>query len=76
MTPDEVIQRIRIIAIRSDYKGVEKSDRLKVARFLKENRDHIHGLNVRHYTKGLDMMMYSKGKWRKLLMECIGSGEI
>ena len=76
MTPDETIQRIRIIAIRSEYKGVKKSDRLMVARFLKENRDHIHGLNVRHYTKALDLLMYTRSRWRKLLLECVGGGEI
>lgn len=76
LTPGEVLQRMKHIAIHYEYKGVKKPDRLKVVRYIRDQHDHIPGLNIRHYVKALDLMLYSRTQWRKLLMECVGNGSV
>lgn len=71
LSNDEALFRIRHLAIKTEYKRTTKEQRLRVYRFLKENKDHVPNLNLRHYIKALDLLLYSSAKWRKLFMQCI-----
>ena len=72
-TSGEILSHMKHIAIHSEYKAILKPDRLKVVRFLRDSQDEIPNLNLRHFIKCMDLMHYSRTKWRKLFLHCISS---
>lgn len=71
LSNDDVLAQIRRIALHSDYKKSTKADRLAVFRFLRDKQSSIPSLNLRHYTKALDLFLYSRRKWKDLFMRCL-----
>jgi len=69
LTAEEVLWKIKMLALRVDFKDADKKDRYKVYAFLKDKAAEIPGLNLRHYVKCMDLLLAGTN-WRKLFMEC------
>lgn len=68
---DEVLARMKFMAMTVPYKEVSRNDRLVVYRFLRDAHAEIPHFNLRHYIKALDMLVFNRTGWRKLLRNSI-----
>jgi hypothetical protein len=71
LSPKEILAQMKFIAKTSQYKTSTLQERRRVVSFLEQNISQIPGFNLRHYVKALDLLIYSKSRWRKLFMQCI-----
>lgn len=65
-----MLQQIKYIALRSTYKTATKKDQYRVFNFLKSKKDEIPSLNLRHFVKGMDLLLSGRN-WRRLFMETL-----